>query len=704
MTIQTIQRAFNRSSNLIAAAKEKSNSFVYGIKKFFYNIFSLGGAKAMDKARSEGREKEVVYVAFDVLKNLPDNYEELNSSEFKDKILYTDFEKKYQIVQEGTQLCVYSGNVELTLRKQQHFDKDTNSRIILKQFRDQGDVRQLITELSKVESNDIYKKLKSSDPEHSAATAIQKTLRGHAVRRDIYYTKVKDTLIDKYTKARSLTDIDTINAGFQLDLDKITRYYPSLFNTVSEVCTRCFDELSLYESTRDAISKATTINEIKQVKVDKVAERFKPEIEGIKNAKIKSIEEYYNQCISYLIGEAKIAKKVDDLNDIYNNNNDMLDTLKVDSPSLWSTIQEFCNRCFEELGLYESTRDAISKATTISEIGQITLNNVAERFQSEVETLKNAKMKSIEEDYSQRISYLANRAESVQNIDDLNAIYNNNESWLAVLSVDSPSHWSTIQEFCNRCFEELSLYESTRDAISKAETISEIGQITLNNVAERFQSEIDILKNNQTKLINENYSQFIGYLTDGYESARSVDDLNLIFSENKEWRDRFILDYPSSNTINETYTRCSAELSAYEFMRDDISKAETITKVNKVNVDNVADRFKQDIDTLKNAKIKSIEESTFKPDGLFNFLISDESIGKLYGSNYQSIVSILRAIQLGMLGGITSKLDVRGMSLREYLTEGNRLEEMRTYLTDERIEKEFPNAELYPGYKIAPKI
>lgn len=71
MTAQTIKRAFNNTPTLISAAKEKNNSFAYGVKKFFYNLVTLGFGKSMETARAERRENEIVHVAFDVLRGLP---------------------------------------------------------------------------------------------------------------------------------------------------------------------------------------------------------------------------------------------------------------------------------------------------------------------------------------------------------------------------------------------------------------------------------------------------------------------------------------------------------------------------------------------------------------------------------------------------------------------------------------------------------
>lgn len=160
MTAQTINRAFNNTNNLISAAKEKSHSFAYGVKKFFYYLITLGQGKPMETTRAERRENEIVHVAFDVLRGLPKDHTDLDKPEFKSKTLHTNFDKKYQIIQEGKDLCLYTGKVSQSpFYGQDIFDKDENSRIVLKTFSKEADFSSVKKELEEVKSKYIYDKL-----------------------------------------------------------------------------------------------------------------------------------------------------------------------------------------------------------------------------------------------------------------------------------------------------------------------------------------------------------------------------------------------------------------------------------------------------------------------------------------------------------------------------------------------------------------
>ena len=178
MTAITINRAFNNTTNLISAAKEKSSHFAYGVKKFFYNLITLGFGKSMETARDERRENEIVHVAFDVLRSLPKDHTDLEKPEFKSKTLHTNFDKKYQIIQEGKDLCLYTGNVSQSpLNGKNNFDKDENSRMLLKTFSKEADLSTFTNELEPVKDNTIYKSLVEQQ-QQQAATKIQAGVRG----------------------------------------------------------------------------------------------------------------------------------------------------------------------------------------------------------------------------------------------------------------------------------------------------------------------------------------------------------------------------------------------------------------------------------------------------------------------------------------------------------------------------------------------
>lgn len=140
MTIETVKRAFNNQEKFLSAAIEKSNPLDYNVKKFFYNLATLGLGKPMEKDRAQRRAKEIESVAIDVLFSLPDDFNQLNNHQ---RILHTNFHKKYQIVQEGSQIYLYAGNVSQSMFDgKDHFDKNENSKTLLTEFLNANDFKQ----------------------------------------------------------------------------------------------------------------------------------------------------------------------------------------------------------------------------------------------------------------------------------------------------------------------------------------------------------------------------------------------------------------------------------------------------------------------------------------------------------------------------------------------------------------------------------
>ena len=178
MTAFTITRAFNNTSSLINSAKAKDNSWAYGVKKFFYSIITLGLGKSMENARAERREKEAVHVAFDTLDQLPENYSQLEEVGFS-KTIHTNFDKKYQIVQEGKELCIYTGNISQSMFTVtgKTFNRNETSRSVLKQFNHAGEFEDFKNDLNPIKENKIYKDLEQQQ-QQQAATTIQAGVRG----------------------------------------------------------------------------------------------------------------------------------------------------------------------------------------------------------------------------------------------------------------------------------------------------------------------------------------------------------------------------------------------------------------------------------------------------------------------------------------------------------------------------------------------
>lgn len=174
MTASTIIRAFTKPHNLISEAQKKDNHIAYEIKKLAHNLVTLGFGKSIEEARANRREKEVVNVAFDILNNLPTDYDRLKT--VNDKILHTNFDKKYQIVQEQTALCLYTGKcTQSLLNGENHFEKDIDSKLVLKEFTTQNDLETFKNALDHVKSNQTYKELQS-------AFKIQSNFRAYIAR------------------------------------------------------------------------------------------------------------------------------------------------------------------------------------------------------------------------------------------------------------------------------------------------------------------------------------------------------------------------------------------------------------------------------------------------------------------------------------------------------------------------------------------
>lgn len=191
MTAQTINRTFNSNSNLITAAKEKNNSFAYGVKKFFYNLVTLGFGKSMETARNDRRENEIVHVAFDVLNSFPKEHANLSNPSFDNKTLHTNFEKKYQIVQEKEDLCIYTGKVSQSpLNGKNYFDKNENSRIVLKTFYNEAEFSDFKNKLEQAKENPIYQNLQQQQ-QQQAATKIQRHYKMRIVQKDPYIASHK---------------------------------------------------------------------------------------------------------------------------------------------------------------------------------------------------------------------------------------------------------------------------------------------------------------------------------------------------------------------------------------------------------------------------------------------------------------------------------------------------------------------------------
>jgi hypothetical protein len=181
MTAFTITRAFNNTSSLINSAKAKDNSWAYGVKKFFYSIITLGLGKSMENARAERREKEAVHVAFDTLDQLPENYSQLEEVGFS-KTIHTNFDKKYQIVQEGKELCIYTGNISQSMFTVtgKTFNRNETSRSVLKQFNHESEFENFKNDLNPIKENKIYKDLEQQQQQQQqqqAATTIQAGVR-----------------------------------------------------------------------------------------------------------------------------------------------------------------------------------------------------------------------------------------------------------------------------------------------------------------------------------------------------------------------------------------------------------------------------------------------------------------------------------------------------------------------------------------------
>lgn len=155
MTASTVIRALKDSSVLVKAAKEHNHSFIFGIKRFFHCLFTLGMGRSLQQARTEHREEEIVEVGVNLLHKLPKQYEKL----INEKIIYTNHEKNYELVQEKKELCLYEGaGFRSKFDISKNFIRNNSSRIVLKSFNSQNELDKIFIELSPIKVNDLYAK------------------------------------------------------------------------------------------------------------------------------------------------------------------------------------------------------------------------------------------------------------------------------------------------------------------------------------------------------------------------------------------------------------------------------------------------------------------------------------------------------------------------------------------------------------------
>jgi hypothetical protein len=323
MTAQTIKRAFNSTSNLIASAKEKNNSFAYGVKKFFYNLVTLGFGKSMETARDERRENEIVHVTVDVLKNLPQNHSDLDNQEFESKTLHTNFEKKYQIVQEKENLCLYTGKVsQSSFFGHDIFDKDENSRTVLTKFSKETDFSAFKNELEQVKKKYFADKL-GSDIETRGKKSFHITnntngmeavkLKAASLGIDINLTQRKG-FVAYYTHARS-------NDGQKLEQrDDNTNFNGKIKSKLDNpILCRHYAYESLKGSIKDVLNKFLTKETIAQNQ-NLMEEEFDKEVIG--KGKTKKVTQFSHTSVGKAVyNECNLHNSDNELKMIFASNN-----------------------------------------------------------------------------------------------------------------------------------------------------------------------------------------------------------------------------------------------------------------------------------------------------------------------------------------------------------------------------------------------
>ena len=141
------------NKSIIESAKEHRNPII----KFLVNLFNLIFKKTLDKTideltnRSQEKEEEICNVALDLLKNLPNSYENLNV----EKTLHTNIKQNYQIRLEGSKLILYKGNISKINKKE--FIPYKNGEKILSL--DKNNYHKFMNRLNEIYKTEKYKSL-----------------------------------------------------------------------------------------------------------------------------------------------------------------------------------------------------------------------------------------------------------------------------------------------------------------------------------------------------------------------------------------------------------------------------------------------------------------------------------------------------------------------------------------------------------------
>lgn len=191
MSSATIIRAFKaQPSQMINEATKLANSSAYAVKKFFYNLVTLGCGKAIQEARATRREKEIASMAENVLQNLPTDYSK-STTDTTPKELHTNMNEKYQIILEDNKLCLYTGTVSHSWfgSGNSTFKKDLASREVLKTISSDEDLTKLKTELTMVkEYNELSQNNKSTFAKELIRAKAQKDdLKQDTQKTDIVF-------------------------------------------------------------------------------------------------------------------------------------------------------------------------------------------------------------------------------------------------------------------------------------------------------------------------------------------------------------------------------------------------------------------------------------------------------------------------------------------------------------------------------------
>lgn len=306
MSSATIIRAFKaQPSQMISEATKLANSSAYAVKKFFYNLVTLGCGKAIQEARATRREKEIANMAKDVLQILPTKHSELTDTSHKE--LHTNMKEKYQITLEDNKLCLYTGTVPHSWfgSGNSTFKKDPASKVVLKTISSDKDLKQLRKDLADA----TYETLPKNSKEYlDQQLNFAKTQKGN----------LKQETITEKTNIDFSGNGGKFNPAWENHLKDITAQNYQIEKTSTKETGGVFKILNKNNPTQHIliVAKAQSNRADKKMIDQQISEFFKQN-------PASTLDDFLNQSVAvndsnrYNVLKSPATFKSDDMSDLY---------------------------------------------------------------------------------------------------------------------------------------------------------------------------------------------------------------------------------------------------------------------------------------------------------------------------------------------------------------------------------------------------